>query len=124
MLLRKLLAALFPLIVCLLLCALYDWLDSVMQASFFTYLLKGLPLGACLALIPPVAGVKSRLLGLSIWLLLGAGLILVTLALQYLASEGILAQATIFAKVNGQTVLVESAALGYALTACAVCRGK
>lgn len=124
MLLRRLVAALCPPLLCLALCALFNALDGVMPASFFTYLIKGLPLGACLALIPPLAGVKSRLLGLSVWLFLGAGLIVIALVLQYLQSVGVLAWQPLPVTVNGQTVLVESAVLGYMLATCAVCRGR
>ncbi len=123
MLLRKLAAFVCPLLICLFLCLAFGWLDGVLQASFFSYLIKGLALGAGLALIPPLAGVKARLTGLSKWLLAGAALLIAALTLQYLQSIGTLNASFIPVRLNGQTVLIESAVLGYMLAACAVCRG-
>ena len=52
MLLRKLVAALCPLLLCIVLCLLYRWLDGVLGAGlFWSFLLKGLLLGVMLALI-------------------------------------------------------------------------
>lgn len=123
MLLRKLVAALCPPLLCLLLCAAFRWLDGWLGAVFISYLVKGLCLGACLALIPPIAGVKTRLTGLTVWLLAGAGLLAVLLLLQYLDSVGAMRLWAIF-KANGQTVLVEGTVMGYMLAACAIYRGK
>ena len=42
MLLRKLVAALCPLLLCIVLCLLYRWLDGVLGAGlFWSFLLKG-----------------------------------------------------------------------------------
>mgnify|MGYP007081521761 CR=1 FL=1 len=65
MLLRKLVAALCPLLLCLVLCLLYRWLDGVLGAGlFWSFLLKGLLLGVMLALIIPLAGLRCHSKGL------------------------------------------------------------
>lgn len=126
MLLRKLLAALGPPLLCAATCALYRWMDTWLAAGYFSFLLKGLLLGACLALIPPVAGARTRLTGLSGWLLAGAGLLAAVLIYQYLESTGAVRWPAVLAVVGlgGQSVLAESAALGFAVTACATYRGR
>ena len=51
MLLRRLVAALGPLLLCVLVCAVFRWLDGMIEAaSFLAFLLKGALLGAALAL--------------------------------------------------------------------------
>lgn len=124
MLLRRLVAALCPLLLCAIACGLYIWLDGWLAAGFLSYLLKGLLLGACLALVPPIAGVKARLTGLTVWLLVGAGLLAAALLYQYLASTGAIGWAPTPPYMSGQTVLAQGAVLGYMLCACAVYRGK
>ena len=85
MLLRRLVAALGPLLLCVLVCAVLRWLDGLMGAtSFLAFLLKGALLGVALALTLPLAGVRARTNGLTGWLLLGAGLLAAVLAYQYL----------------------------------------
>ena len=50
MLLRRLVAALGPLLLCVLVCAIFRWLDGMIgAASFLAFLLKGALLGAALA---------------------------------------------------------------------------
>ncbi len=124
MLLRKLLAALCPLLLCILLTLVFRWLDSLgWLSSFLGFAIKGLLLGAVLALILPIGGVKSRMNGLQLWLLTGAGLLLVLVLLQYLASVGALQLAWLqMLGLNGQMVLVESAAAGFMLMTVALNR--
>ena len=56
MLLRRLVAALGPLLLCVLVCAVFRWLDGMIgAASFLAFLLKGALLGAALALTLPLA---------------------------------------------------------------------
>ena len=89
MLLRRLVAALGPLLLCVLVCAVFRWLDGMIgAASFLAFLLKGALLGAALALTLPLAGIRARTNGLTGWLLLGAGILAVALAYQYLETEG------------------------------------
>ena len=76
MLLRKLVAALCPLLLCIVLCLLYRWLDGVLAAGLFgSFLLKGLLLGVALALIIPLAGLRCHAKGLQPWLYVGAALL-------------------------------------------------
>ena len=68
MLLRKLVAAFCPLLLCLVLCLLYRWLDGILAAGlFWSFLLKGLLLGVALALIIPLAGLRCHSNGLQPW---------------------------------------------------------
>ncbi len=120
MLLRKLMVAVCPLAICALVCSLFKWMDGVMgSAAYGAFVLKGMLLGAGLALTLPIAGVKAYTNGLSGWLLLGAGLLGAALLYQYLETNGVVhvpVLATLMA-VNGQVVLVEAAAMGYLLAA-------
>ena len=87
MLLRRLVAALGPLLLCVLVCAAFRWMDGMIgAASFLAFLLKGALLGAALALTLPLAD-PARTNGLTGWLLLGAGIPAVALAYQYLETE-------------------------------------
>ena len=116
MLLRKLVAALCPLLLCVLVCAGFRLLDGWLGLnSFFAFALKGVLLGAALALTLPLAGVRAHSSGLTGWLFLGAGLLLLTLIYQYLEAMGVVHVPLLRAimTVNGQVVLVESAAMGY-----------
>ena len=82
MLLRRLVAALGPLLLCVLVCAAFRWMDGMMGATgFLAFLLKGALLGVALALTLPLAGIRARTNGLTGWLLLGAGILAVALAL-------------------------------------------
>ncbi|MEF9879309.1 MAG: hypothetical protein RSB06_02385 [Clostridia bacterium] len=116
MLLRKLVAALCPLLLCMLTCVLFRLLDSWLGASsFFSFLLKGLLLGACLSLVPPLAGIKSRNNGLTAWLFAGAGLLLCMLLYQYLETIEVLHSPLLLSliTINAQVVLVESTVMGF-----------
>ena len=56
MLLRRLVAALGPLLLSVLVCAAFRWMDGMIgAASFLAFLLKGALLGAALALTLPLA---------------------------------------------------------------------
>lgn len=121
MLLRKLVAALCPLVLCALCCAAFRLLDGWLGAgSFLCFALKGVLLGAALSLTLPLAGISAHVTGLTGWLLLGAGLLLCALVYQYLDNAGILSVPVLRAllKANGQVVLIEGAAMGH-LTATA-----
>lgn len=120
MLLRKLIVAVCPLAICGLVCGLFRWLDGWLgSTAYAAFVLKGVLLGAALALTLPIAGVKAYTNGLAGWLLLGAGLLAATLLYQYLETTGAVHVPVLRAllTVNGQVVLVESAAMGYLLVA-------
>ena len=127
MLLRRLVAALGPLLLCVLVCAAFRWLDGWMgAASFLAFLLKGALLGVALALTLPLAGVRARTNGLTGWLLLGAGMLAAALGYQYLESAGLVSVPVLRAvmSINGQVVLIEGAALGYLCTTSALYRQR
>ncbi len=127
MLLRKLVAALGPLLLCIVACAAFRWLDGALGAgSFFAFLLKGVLLGAALALFMPLAGLSVRTNGLVPWLWLGAGLLLITLLYQYLETVGALHVPLLRAvlTINGQVVLIESAAMGYLAATSLLYKGR
>lgn len=121
MLLRKLTAAFAPLMMCLVMLAIYRWLDSLMGAQmFFSLLLKGLLLGAVLAVALPAAGLKSYHNGLTGWLYLGAGLFFALLVLQGLRFYGVIRLdiSLLLLDTNPMVTLVEAAVMSFmALTA-------
>ena len=60
MLIRKLLVVLGPILMCLLTCLLFRWLDGLfVTGNFFLYAIKGISLGLCVALLLPVAGISA-----------------------------------------------------------------
>jgi hypothetical protein len=116
MLLRKLLVAVGPALLCLLTCILFRWLDEMAGITgFVQYLLKGALLGVCLGLVLPVAGITQKNNGLTGWLFAAAGLLALALVAQYLQTTGSLRWSLLDAivTVNGQVVLAESAVTGY-----------
>lgn len=116
MLLRKLTAAFGPLLLCAVTCMLYRWLDGALGAGlYWSFLLKGVLLGVCAALILPCAGVKSFTNGLTPLLYVGAGVLLALLIYQYLETVGVLHSALLLTvlTINGQVVLVESTVMGF-----------
>lgn len=119
MLLRKMAAALCPLLVCTAVCTAFRWVDGWLGSSgFLAFALKGALLGAALGLTLPAAGVRAHTNGLTGWLFLGAALLLLALAYQYLETAGVVhvpVLQAIFA-FNGQVVLVEASAMGYLTT--------
>jgi len=118
MLLRKLVAALCPLILCLLTCILFRWLNGLMkEGNFLLFLLKGLLLGLCVALLLPVAGITTHSNGLMPWLFVAAGLLALLLCYQYLETLGVLSWPVLKAliSINGQVVLAEGAVTGFLL---------
>lgn len=122
MLLRKMLVALGPLILCAVVCAVFRWMDGLMGAgAFWAFALKGGLLGMALALVLPLSGVRARTTGLTGWLLAGAALLLAAMVYQYLESTNAVHWALLSTLLpfNGQVVLVEGAAAGY-MTAAAL----
>lgn len=121
MLMRRLAAVLIPIILCLLTCLAFMWLDIWLpQGSFFQYALKGVCLGLCVAFALPAAGITAKNTGLTGMLYIGAGLLLLTLVYQYLETVGAVHVPALRAtlSINGQVVLIESTVMGYlALTA-------
>lgn len=120
MLLRKLAAALGPVAVCAAVCTVFRWLDGWLGSTgFWAFALKGVVLGAALALTLPLAGVHARTTGLTGWLFAGAAVLLMVLGYQYLESIGAVNVSLLRALLsfNGQVVLVEGAAMGYLLLA-------
>ena len=116
MLLRKLLVVVGPLLLCLLACLLFQWLDTIPAAGdFFLYALKGVTLGACVGLMLPVAGITTRGAGLTAWMFAAAGLLLLTLVCQYLETVHVVNWPVLRAiiSINGQVVLAESTVMGY-----------
>jgi hypothetical protein len=121
MLMRRLLAVFGPILLCLLTCVAFMWLDRWLPpGDFFQYTLKGVLLGLCVALALPAAGISAKNTGLTGMLWIGAGLLLLTLAYQYLETIGAVHVPALVAtlSINGQVVLIESTVMGYlALTA-------
>jgi hypothetical protein len=118
MLMRKLLVAVCPPLLCLLTCVLFRWLDELITpGAFLLYLLKGLLLGVCVALLLPVAGITVKNTGLTGWLFAAAGLLALTLLYQYLETSGAVHWPVVLAivGVNGQVVLVEGTVAGFLL---------
>lgn len=117
MFLRKLVAAVCPLLFCILLSIAFRWLDSLSWLSgFWGYAIKGLLLGFALGLILPTGGVKSHMNGLQPWFLGGVGLLAALMLLQYLAFAGVLRLLLLeLLGLNPQVVLVEGAAAGFML---------
>lgn len=116
MILRKLLVVVGPLLLCLLTCLLFQMLDTLPAAGdFFLYVLKGITLGACVALMLPVAGITTRGVGLTVWMYAAAGLLALTLLCQYLDTVHAVDWPALRAiiSINGQVVLVESTVMGY-----------
>ena len=127
MLLRRLVAALGPLLLCVLVCAVLRWLDGLMGAtSFLAFLLKGALLGAALALTLPLAGVRARTNGLTGWLLLGAGILAAALAYQYLETEGLVSVPVLRSVLSmiGLVELTEGEAIGFLCTTAALYRPR
>lgn len=112
MLLRRIVAAVCPLLYCLCMILAFRWLDGQgWLPVFWGYALKGLLLGVVLAVILPTGGVKSRMNGLQLWVLIGAGLLLALVLVQYLCFAGIITLP--FLSPDPQLVLAESAAVGF-----------
>ena len=125
MLLRKLTAALLPLLLCVVFCAALRLLDGWLGAGgFWAFALKGVLLGGLLALVLPIAGVRAHTNGLTPWLFTGAGILLAFLLYQYMETIGTLHSAFLSSllTVNGQVILVESAFMGYLTAAGAIYR--
>ena len=116
MLLRKLVTAFGPLLLCVAVTSLFRWIDGVLgSGAFWAFAFKGMLLGAALALILPAAGVRAHTAGLTGWLWLGAGVLMAAILYQYLESTGAVHFPVLrsIMTLNGQVVLVESTAMGY-----------
>lgn len=127
MLMRRLLAVFGPILLCLVTCVVFRWLDRwLTQGSFLLYALKGVFLGLCVALILPVAGISAKNTGLTAMLFIGAGLLLLTLTYQYLETVGAVSVPALRATltINGQVVLIESTVMGYLALAAALNRRR
>lgn len=127
MLLRKLTAAFCPLLLCVALCALLRLLDGWLgSGSFLAFLLKGLLLGAALALTLPAAGIKAHTNGLAPWMFAGAALLAAVLIYQYLETMGLWHSDFLNAviTINGQVVLVEGGFLAYLTVAALLYRRR
>ncbi|MCL1855026.1 MAG: hypothetical protein FWF86_04770 [Clostridia bacterium] len=118
MLLRRLMAALFPVLLCLLCCILFQWLDGLMQAgSFFLFLVKGLLLGCMTGLLLPVAGIAAKNNGLVPWLFIAAGLLALLLLYQYLEIQQAVNWPALKAliTISGHAVLAEGTVASFLL---------
>ncbi len=116
MLLRKLVVALGPILICILLCTVFRWIDGFMgSTAFWAFAIKGALLGAALSAVLPMSGVRVRVNGLTGWLWLGVGLLFAAIVYQYLETTGGLHLEVLSSLMdfNGQVVLVEGTALGY-----------
>jgi len=115
---RRLMAALFPTLLCLLCCILFQWLDNLIQAgSFYLFLCKGLLLGCMAGLLLPVAGISTKNNGLISWLFVAAGLLALLLLYQYLETQQIVNWPVLNAliTINGHAVLAEATVVGFLL---------
>ena len=127
MLMRKMLVVLGPVLLCVVTCAVFRWLDGMMPAgSFFLFMFKGVALGACVALLLPVAGIRVITTGLVPLLFVAAALLFATLLYQYLETVEVLNWPVLRAiiSINGQVVLVESAMMGYLALTALLCRKR
>lgn len=114
MLLRKMIAAVLPLVYWVLAVFAFRWLDGQSWLPvFWGYVVKGLLLGIVLALILPTGGVKSRMNGLQPWVLVGAALMLVLIVVQFLAFSGLFTLPLL--APDPQLMLGESAIVGFLL---------
>ena len=118
MLLRRLVTSLAPLLLCLLTCIVFRWLDGLMDSgNFFLFVLKGFALGLCIGLLLPIAGISTRANGLIPWLYTAIGMILLLLLYQYLESIRLVHWPILktLITINGQVILVESTVVGFLL---------
>ena len=119
MLLRKLVVAICPLLVCAVVCMAFRWVDGWLGSSaFWAFVIKGGLLGAALALTLPIGGIRAHTNGLAGWMLAGAAALAAVVIYQYLERAGLVHMPVMLAILgfNGQVVLVESAFAGYLLT--------
>jgi len=124
---RRLMTALFPTLLCLLCCILFQWLDTVIQAGgFFLFLCKGLLLGCVAGLLLPVAGISARNNGLIPWLFVAAGLLALLLLYQYLETQQIVNWPALNAliAINGHAILAEGTVAGFLLLTAIINRRK
>lgn len=118
MFLRKLLVMVLPLLMCLVLCILFPFLsEQFPDLGFFLNVIKGLLLGAGLALLIPLMGGRRREpFAVLYWV--PTGILFFVVLYQYLHQAGAanIEAINFLAPGSGQTVLVENAFLGFLLT--------
>ena len=112
MFLRKLLAALAPLLLCAFLCFLFPLISAW---GFLGFVLMGFMLGAALALVPVLLGAGRRRDAFGGMLVIPAVLLFCLLLYQYLTAMGMMnvpALAFLYT-TSSQSVLVESVFFGF-----------
>ena len=118
MFLRKAWVVLGPALLCLVTCIVFRWLDMwFAEGSFFLYVLRGVLIGLCLALLLPVSGLTLQNNGLTGMLYFAALLLALVLTYQYLESVRAVSLPALrnLIAINGQVLMVEGAALGFTL---------
>ncbi len=118
MFLRKLLVIVLPLLICLALGFLFPFMsEQLPDLGFFQNVLKGLLLGAALALMIPLAGGRRRdPFAKLLWA--PAGILFFVVLYQFLhqAGQANVEGLNLLYTNNGQVVLVENAFLGFLFT--------
>ena len=117
MFLRKLTVLVVPLLLAAALCLLFPVMDGL---GFWSNVLKGLLLGAGLALLLPVSGAGRRREPFAGLLWVPAVLLALTVAYQYLESLSAVSWPVLsmLTTRDGQVVLVECAFAGYMTLQC------
>lgn len=117
MFLRKLTVMVVPLILCWVLCVLFPLLNGL---GFWSNVIKGVALGAALALLLPLSGASRRREPFAGLMWVPTLLLILTVCCQYLSSANILQVPVlnVLATTNGQIVLIESTFAGYMTTQC------
>ena len=117
MFLRKLTVMVVPLVLCWLLCILFPVMSGL---GFWSNVLKGLLLGALLALLLPLSGASRRREPFAGMLWVPTLMLALTVVYQYLHSVGTanLPVLAMLATTNGQVVLVECIFIGYMTVQC------
>lgn len=112
MFLRKITVMVVPLLLALVLCLVMPVLSGL---GFWSNVLRGLLLGIGLALLLPLSGAGRKKEPFANLLWIPALLLALVVVYQYLASSGIMSTPalSLLTTDNAQTVLVESAFVGY-----------
>lgn len=113
MFLRKLVVVLLPLLMAALLCLLFPLMDGI---PFWTEVLKGLTLGAVLALLLPLCGATKKREPFAGLLLAPLITLIVVVLSQYLAVIGVSVPVLDMLRTgDGNVILVECAFIGFLL---------
>ena len=115
MFLRKLMVMILPLLLCMLLAAVFPFLTKTFpDLDFFEYVIDGLLLGVSMALLIPLMGSRRRETFSRLYFI-PAVLLLLTITYQYLHISGVWQVAALgfLAAANPVTILLESAFLGF-----------